>query len=118
MVGRKLFQFEGESKRKLLFSSICFLVSVENLRVACGKGAEGKVSAFGQSRGAVPHTQEEPQHSSGEIAKVDVRKLPIRPFGHRIEVSNQCEEHRRTGKPGDDPRGLAVRSRVKFDLDF
>jgi len=32
MVARKLFQFAGESKRNISFSSICFLVSVENLR--------------------------------------------------------------------------------------
>jgi len=39
MVGRKIGQFRREPKCKLSFSSICFLISVENLGRACGKSS-------------------------------------------------------------------------------
>src|SRR5260370_3614323 len=44
----------------------------------------------------------EPQKSSHQVGKVDVRKLAIRPLGYRIKISNQRKQHGGTGQPGHD----------------
>lgn len=55
MVGRKILQFAEESKRKVSFSSIYFLILLKTWAYPVEKFCEGEKSAIGQGRGTVSH---------------------------------------------------------------